>query len=81
MAINLAVEMRTLTFDVPLPGDIVTIAEGLKGTVTGVCVRDEHAVTIEVTWWDGRTRQTAWFSPYELGADQAKGQIGFINHA
>ena len=81
MANNLAVEMRTLTFVVPLPGDIVTIAESLKGTVTGVCVRDEHAVTIEVTWWDGRTRQTAWFSPYELGADQAKGQIGFIGHA
>ena len=72
---------RVLSFDTPLPGDRVTIADGIEGIVTGVCVRDARSLTVEVTWWDGRSRTVAWFSPYELASGRAPGKIGFATNA
>lgn len=50
-----------------------------KGVVTGVTIRGEDAVTYEVAWWAGRSRNTAWLSDYEFQPDgePEMAQIGF----
>jgi hypothetical protein len=35
----------------------------VKGTVLAVCIRFDE-ITYEVEWWDGNSRNTAWFSEH-----------------
>jgi hypothetical protein len=66
-------------------GETVLIGSGINepihGTISAVCIRGVE-VTYEVSWWDGRRRETAWISDRDLRPlkhDYVFQRIGFAS--
>jgi hypothetical protein len=58
-----------------------SINEPIHGTIQAVCIRGVE-VTYEVSWWDGRRRETAWIPERDLGPfkrDYVFQRIGFAS--
>lgn len=59
-------------------GALVTIGDGIIGSVTAICVRNNNLVSYEVCWWNGRTRECKWLEAFEVQPDTTnKTRIGF----
>ncbi|MEO1527997.1 MAG: hypothetical protein AAFX06_21405 [Planctomycetota bacterium] len=57
-------------------GSTVSIGDGIEGRITQIGI-SASGVTYEVTWWNGRTRVTAWISELEIENAATRQPIGF----
>jgi len=61
-------------------GTKVEFADGLKGTITAICVRNPtKTINYEILYWDGRVRKVEWMNLEEFAVvdDDAFTTIGF----
>lgn len=62
--------------EVIAPGEHIKLDDEIPAQIIGVVIRAGNCLQYEVTWWDGRQRQSKYLYDCELPANpQAKGII------
>ena len=69
--------------DTVRPGRTVRVGGDLIATVTGNTIRQNAAgelyvSSLELCWWDGRTRHSEWVEPWQVTPVEADGVMGFV---
>lgn len=59
-------------------GSKVKLAEDIYGTIIGINISGDNAITYRCGWWNGRSYSTEYFTPNEITVTTAeKIKIGF----
>ena len=57
-------------------GSLVTIADDIPATITGIAIDAKYRITYRCVWWDCQTRTSEWLEKFEVSpADETERMV------